>query len=390
MTKRQFRQTRAEISKSHLIANLRALKGLQEPGEFLCPMVKCDAYGHGALRVSKWLIEEKVDALGVALVEEGLKLRQNGLSEGRILIFGILPEAAAPSLLENGLTPVVSTVEELQFLARSSRGKSNFSIHLKIDTGMHRLGFSWSHLARVRKILGENTSLKVEGICTHLACAEDVGREGSMSARQIDLFRKAEGQLGLSGITKHVLNSTALVGRQFLSAQERKSWTGLGARPGISLYGCFDDFECLDEAGREWVDLNLNPVMRLVAELVMIKGLEAGQSVSYGATWTARKPTTVGIAAFGYGDGYPRRLSNVGTVLYKGRLVPVIGRVCMDYTLLDLSEMDLDSSPQAGDEVIFFGDEEKRLSAVDLAQSAGTISYEVFTGISERVPRLEV
>ncbi|MCB0365126.1 MAG: alanine racemase [Bdellovibrionaceae bacterium] len=390
MTARHFRQTRAEISKSRLLSNLRALKSLQHQGEFLCPMVKCNGYGHGALSVSHWLVEDGVDALGVALVEEGLELRRGGIANAQVLVFGVLPETAASCLQDNGLTPVVSTLEELKFLAKACKGRSAFSIHLKIDTGMHRLGFEWASLPMVRQVLVQNPSLQVTGICTHLACAEDMGQAGSMSVKQLELFQQVGGQLGLSGVGKHILNSTALVSRKFLPDNQKVQWANLGARPGISLYGCFDDYQSLNAQGQAWVDANLRPVMTLVAELVMTKRLNPGESVSYGATWTAKVPTIVGVVGLGYGDGYPRRFSNVGTVLCRGNRVPVIGRVCMDYTLIDLGEFALDSHPKPGDEVIFFGDAEKKISALDLAQSAGTISYEIFTGISARVPRREV
>ena len=386
----QFRRTRAEISRSHLIDNLNALRNLQKEKEFLCPMVKCNAYGHGAFSVSRWLVEEGVEALGVALVEEALELRDQGISQPEILVFGVFPPEAVPAFVDQRLTAVISNLEDLVSMGTQLKSDQSLAVHLKVDTGMRRLGLDFEELSAVKNQLKKFPSLKVQGLCTHLACADDMGQTDAMSDQQLIKLNEMEKVLGLSKpVQKHVLNSTGLVSRKF-SPQADKGWENLGCRPGISLYGCFDDHASLNEQGRSWVFSNLKPVMTLVAELVKIKELNIGESVSYGATWKADKPSRVGVLAVGYGDGYPRLFSNLGKALYRGRLVPVIGRVCMDYTLLDLSDFELDSAPKPGDEVILFGDEQRALQAEKIAQEIGTISYEIFTGISSRVPRVEV
>ena len=390
----QYRNTRAEISHSHLIQNLHALQSLQTEGEFLCPMVKCNAYGHGAVAVSQWLVEEGVGSLGVALVEEALELRAHGIVGPDILVFGTFPPEAVPAFIEHQLTPVISNFRDLEALGKQIKPAQNLSVHLKIDTGMHRLGLDAEEVNQIPQSLKRHSGIQVKGVCTHFACAEDIGDPHSMSRQQLLVMSELEGRLGLvEPVVKHVLNSTALIGRKFHldgNLYGNGQWSGLGCRPGISLYGCLDDAPLLSEQGQSWLFLNLKPVMTLIAELVKIKELSAGESLSYGATWQATKPSRVGVLAIGYGDGYPRLLSNRGKVLVRGSLVPVIGRVCMDYTLVDLSDLESDSFPQPGDEMILFGDKDKVIEATDLAQQAGTISYEIFTGISSRVPRVEV
>lgn len=385
-----FRKSRSEISRSRLVNNLRALKSLQDPGEVICPMVKCNAYGHDAVLCGKWLEAEGVDALGVALVEEGIELRQGGVDDCEILVFGVMPPTALAAVQTYRLTPVVSSFSELSELAKSLSPAAALKIHLKFDTGMNRLGLKRDDLGQVKRVLADSGQrLVVTGVCSHLACAEDLGQPNGMSDEQVHRLSEFQSELGLGGVQRHLLNSTGLVARKFL-ATSRPEWRGWGARPGIALYGCFDDFDLLNEPAQKWVKQTLQPVMSVLAELVMIKRVEAGERVSYGGTWRAPASGLIGIAALGYGDGYPRLLSNRGTALIQNQRVPVIGRVCMDYTILDLSRWNGDQTLREGDLVNFWGDSGGRLGAVEVAQQVGTISYEILTGISRRIPRVAV
>lgn len=255
---------------------------------------------------------------------------------------------------------------------------------------MNRLGLKQDDLGQVKRLLTEHRDrLVVTGVCSHLACAEDLSQSSGMSREQVHRFVEFQSQLGLGGVRRHLLNSTGLVGRKFMDSPPPE-WRNWGARPGIALYGCFDDFDSLNKTGQTWVKQNLQPVMSVLAELVMLKKVEAGDRISYGGTWRAPSPGLIGIAALGYGDGYPRLLSNRGVALIQGQRVPVVGRVCMDYTILDLSGLADGKVPHEGDLVNFWGDPEGQLGAVEVAQQVGTISYEILTGISRRIPRVAV
>ncbi len=392
MTTKLFRNTSAEINRQALIANYRALKSLSGRDEFFCPMIKCNAYGHGAVRVGRWLSTEGVSCVGVALIEEALELRQAGLTQVDIFVFGIFQRDAARVIIDQNLVPVISTFEEIEFLRQALRQGETLKVHIKIDTGMRRLGFQPSQISEVRRHFEKASGLRLSGLCTHLVSGDDVGCQVSRSAIQLEELFAIERLFGTQTLVKHALNSAGMINRMF-SSEDNSSQTpykGLGSRPGIALYGGFDSRECASEKGKKWVDSQLQPVMTLSAELIMIRDLKKGDSVSYGGTWQAGGPARIGVVSVGYGDGYCRAFSNRGKFLVGRHAVPVIGRVCMDYTMIDLSSLAEPEQPKVGDQLVIFGDSTKLLRAVDLAQDLDTISYEIMTGITARVPRREV
>lgn len=392
MTTKPFRNTSVEINRQALIANYRALKSLSGRDEFFCPMIKCNAYGHGAVRVGRWLSKEGVSCLGVALIEEALELRQAGLTQVDIFVFGIFHRDATRVIIDQNLVPVISTFEEIEYLRQALRRGETLKVHIKIDTGMRRLGFQPSQILDVRRHFEKASGLRLSGLCTHLVSGDDVGCQVSRSALQLEELFAIERLLGTQTLVKHALNSAGLINRSFSSEDDSslRQYKGLGSRPGIALYGGFDSRDCVSEAGKTWVDSQLQPVMTLAAELIMIRDLKKGESVSYGGTWEAGGPARIGVVSVGYGDGYRRAFSNRGKFLVGRHTVPVIGRVCMDYTMIDLSSLAEPEQPKVGDQLVIFGDSTKLLRAVDLAQDLDTISYEIMTGITARVPRREV
>lgn len=366
------RPTKIIVNSQNLLHNLELLKRWTG-NHFFCPMVKANAYGHGAELVAK-IIEThgKTDALGVALVEEGLQLRQQGMTMP-IVAYGPLSRSMAQLAIENSITPVVGRSEDLEALI-SCKSAKPIKLHLKLNTGMQRIGFDENEMGWLKAYLHQySAELQVEGVCTHLTHGEEILQVDGPSRQQIAKFLSmAE---GLPGI-RHVHKSATLakVGPAGVSDFP------FGARPGIGMYG-------LPHDGRD-AGPGLKPVLQWQTELVRIHQLEKGQSVSYSARWKAMRRSVIGVLPLGYGDGYMRVLSNKGEMLFRGRRVPVVGSVCMDYIMVDLTESCQDGLPKGGESVVILGEQEgASVSAVDIAEKAGTIAYEVVTAISARVAR---
>ena len=355
------RHSWVEIDLARLKENTRRLKRWTGDN-FFCPMVKANAYGHGDVAVARALAEVGVDAIGVALVEEGIGLREAGLTLP-ILVFAPFDEAGAAATVAHGLTPVVGRPEHLvPFRGRRA------DIHVKINTGMQRLGFDAGELPALRSALGD---LRVTGVCTHLTHGEDAALSDGPTARQLARFRELSE--GLPGV-RHAHKSASLG-----ALGDRAATGGLGARPGIALHGLPYEGDLVGEG--------LRPTLSWKSRLAAVHHLKQGQTVGYGARWTAPRDTTLGVVPIGYGDGFSRRYGGRAEVLVGGRRVPVVGSVCMDYHYVDLG----DALAMSGEPVVIIGQQgTAEVSAADLARWADTISYEVVTAISSRVPRRSV
>lgn len=361
-----FRATQLRIDTQALKHNLQLLKKWTR-GEFFCPMVKANAYGHGEIIVARAAEETGVSALGVALVEEGVRLREAGL-RAPILTFAPLDVEAAAAVNRHCLTPVITRFEDIEALDKVGKP---IGAHLKFNTGMQRLGFDSGDLARLKMEVQSRPWLKIEGTCTHLTHGEEAAEQGGRSQTQLKRF--LEMCKDFPG-ARHAHKSASLA-----SLMENHS-AGIGARPGIGIYG-------LPHDGRQ-IGAGLKPVLTWKTRLSHAHTVEKGENASYSARWTASRRSVVGLLPLGYGDGYLRALSNKGVVLYRGVRVPVVGSVCMDYTLVDLTDAVSDGVAQAGEEVVLIGEQKgKRIDAADLAELAGTISYEIVTAISARVAR---
>jgi len=367
------RATWAEVDVAAIRHNTAWLKQRSEAPRLLAA-VKADGYGHGLVTAARAAVDGGADWLGVALVEEGAALRAAGI-DAPILLFTEPPAAAIPALLDARLTPAVYTAAFTAALddAVSARGAAPLGVHLKLDTGMRRVGVppeDWEGaLRRVRDARG----LTLDGLWSHFAVADESGHP--FTRRQAEAFRRGldlARALGVPPRLAHLCNSAGLL----TLPDEHHDLV----RPGIALYG-------LDPGGGLTAGTPLRPALALYSRLSLVKRVAAGEGVSYGLRWTAPRATTVGTVQAGYADGVTRALTNRGMVLVNGRERPMVGTICMDQFLVDLG----DDEARVGDEVILLGERGgRRVSAEDWASRLGTITYEVATSIGARVPRVPV
>ncbi|HKX12893.1 MAG TPA: alanine racemase [bacterium] len=355
----------ARIDLQALRENFALSRELVGPKTSLLCVVKANGYGHGAVRVARTLEDAGAVGFAVASPEEGIELREGGIRSS-ILLFGGPFTASGEDLRRHQLTPVLYEVAQVGRLEAGLQGE--LPVHLKIDTGMTRLGVLPAELPRMLQALAAAPKLKLQGVLSHLAQA-DLSYEGPTAeqcarfAAEVQELRRIRPEVKIYHLG---LSSAILEGKG-----SDYDW----ARPGIMLYGANPNPRF--EAGRR-----LKPVMSLETEIVSLKTVPAGTAVSYGGTWTAARPSRIAVLPIGYADGYHRALSNRGQVLLHGRRAPVAGRVCMDFTMADVTDI-----PEAklGDKVRLWGPE---LRAEEVAEWAGTISYELFCSVGARVPRV--
>ncbi len=359
--------TKAEVHIGRLLRNLDVFRQ-KVPTADVMAVVKADAYGHGAPRVAAALAGAGVTWFAVATIPEGIRLRKSGI-EGRILVLAApLPEYV-PFYPEYDLDVSVTSEDVADHLTGAGRGP--FRAHVKIDTGMTRLGIACEDASRVVRLLETAENVKIEGLWTHLATADEP--DPAFSREQIERFRKTIEPLEDSSARIHTANSAAA-----LRLAESVRFPRTLMRIGIGLFGYCYPSGLADEVG-------LAPVMRLTSRITQLKRIDRGTSVSYGREWTADRQTRIATVGAGYADGYPRLLSNLGRVSIRDALHPIVGAICMDMFMVDVgAEVDL----AVGDEVVLFGPE--RPDALQVAEWAQTIPYEILTGVTARVPRVFV
>ena len=353
----------ATIDLGALAGNVATLRRRLAPETELLAAVKANAYGHGAVPVARKLQSYGVSWFGVATVDEALELREAGVS-GRILLFSPVWDRV-DELAANDVTLVVTDERDLEAACGSG---SDLKIHLKVDTGMGRLGHDSRQAVYLAEKIDRATKLALEGVWTHLACADEV--DPAYTERQLERFDELLNTLRVQGIeppVRHAANSAGVIAHQ-------RSHFDL-VRPGIGLYGY--------HASRhvESLEPNLKPILTVSAPVTFVKRVREGTAVSYGATWQARRDTTVATVRYGYADGYPRLLGNRAAVNVQGEFRPVVGRVCMDQLMVDVGDLVV----RAGERVILFGPDGP--TAQDLAEQVGTISYELLTSVAPRVKR---
>jgi len=365
----------AEVSLNALQANFKALSKLAKGSEVL-PVVKANAYGHGLAPVSKALLQAGAKFLAVAFVQEGTALRQAGITAPILVLTPTLP-AEIPVLLKNKLIPQVSSVAGAKAISKAARkqGLKAVAVHVKMDTGMARVGVQVPHVIREIGAIRRVPGIQIAGVYTHLATAD--WADPKYAWRQITLFQQALEKIhrhtGMMPMT-HVANSAALI---TYYPQSKGTWV----RPGIALYGVYPNPAMKNR-------VKLTPVMQVKTRLLHVKTLEKGESVSYGRTYKAPKRIKVATLGIGYADGLLRSLSNKGHFLIRGKRVPLIGTVCMDMTMADVSNV---SGVRVGDVATVFGRDGKAFLPVEeQAAKAGTISYELLCAVGERVPRVYV
>lgn len=326
-------------------------------------VLKADAYGHGAVELARRCKPEQVAMISVALLEEALELRRAGIVLP-ILVLGPLDEPKVRIAIEYGITPGVPGPEELEAAVAVAKD-ADVAIHLKLDSGMGRMGVVESELPRVMDLIRSAPRLRVDAFYTHLANADDV--RDPFTHDQIARFETLVETLreaGLSAPLHHVANSAATL---------RGITPGDFARVGIALYGVDDD-------------RGLEPVMRWRTAIARLKELPPGHAIGYGTTFHTKRASRIATLPVGYADGYPRDLSNIGEVLVRGRRAPIVGRVSMDLVTIDVTDID---DVAIGDEVILLGRQgDDEIAVEELAAKLDTIPYEVFCGVGARVPRV--
>ena len=341
-------------------------------GRKILAVVKAEAYGHGAIIISRRLLALGADMLGVALVEEGLALREAGIT-APILVIGPLLKDQAEAVTVAGLTPVVFDISMAQALSRSAKKHGvKVNLHVKIDTGMGRIGISPEAAPDFIRELSSCGNIVVEGLMTHFADADLCDKQ--FASKQIGRFEALLKNLNALGIripVRHAANSAAVLDyHQALLTM---------VRPGLMLYG----YSPLEE---HTTGVDLWPALSLVTRVTFVKKVQVDTPISYGRTFITKKDSVIATLPIGYADGYSRSLSNKGEAIVRGRRVPVVGRVCMDMCMLDVTDV---PGVQEGDEVVLIGKQgSEHITADDIADITGTIAYEVLCGISDRVPRI--
>jgi alanine racemase len=363
----------AEVDLAAIRNNFSAIKSLVQPQTKVMAVVKANAYGHGAVPVAEELIRAGASTLAVARVEEGLELRRAKVASP-ILVLGLAEPEEARLAVEAELSVAVASFPLAQALSLEAQSSGKVChLHVKVDTGMGRIGVFPQDLPAFIGRLTELPGLSVEGVFSHLATADE--QDHSEAKAQLREFLELKGQLQEFKIPYfHLANSAGIL--NFPEAQLDL------VRPGIVLYGLWPSAACSRR-------IKLKPALSWKSRLCFIKELPPGFGISYGHTFRTQRPTIVGTVSVGYGDGYSRLLSNRGQMLVAGRRVPIIGRVCMDQTMVDLTELVASGiEPEVGDEVVLLGRQGKEeITASELAAKMNTISYEVTCLVGRRVRR---
>ena len=369
------RPTWAEINLDNLIHNFRVTRAAVGGDVAIMPAVKADAYGHGAVECARALESAGADWFGVALPEEGFTLRQAGISKPILCLAGFW-EGQEESLVAHQLTPVVFRLDGLDRLNQAAREAGrNVDYHLKIDTGMGRLGVQCSELDNFLDDTAQFESLRLDGVMTHLASADNSDQR-LFTEQQINLFESAVEAVQSKGHTPRWIHAASSAG-----ALAYPSARGSLVRPGGVLYGLWRDVISPSTEPLDW-----RPVMSLRTRIVLVKTVQAGTPLGYGGTFVTARESRIATIAIGYEDGLRRELSNRGHVIVRGRLAPIVGRVSMDLTLIDVTDV---VAAAVNDDVVIIGRQgSTEITAEEVAAKIGTISYEVTCGISDRVPRV--
>lgn len=377
MLKQSIEQGRAwiELDRAALCHNVEILRTLLPPGCALMPAVKANAYGHGAAPIARELNHLGIDAFCVAMAEEGVELRENGIT-GEILVLGYTHPVLFPILARYDLT---QTVLDASYAEVLNQAELTIKVHIAVDTGMHRLGEPAANIECICKLFCLK-NLNITGMYTHLCVSDTDSAEGrAFTLEQGEAFYRLVTQLRAHGhiVPKaHLLASYGLLRYPALG--------GAYARVGIALYGQLSTREDMEGS-----TLLLHPVLTLKARVAAVKALSAGEAAGYGLQFVAARDTRLAVLAIGYADGLPRALScGVGSVLIDGQKAPIAGRICMDQTLVDVTEL-RDVNP--GNIAVLIGQSgNEKITACDLAEQAGTISNEIFSRLGHRLPRIVV
>jgi alanine racemase len=368
------RPTWAEIDLDALASNFQTVREQVGPAIRIMAIVKADAYGHGAAQCARRLAAEGADWFGVALPEEGIELRRAGIRQP-ILCLGGFWAGQEQACLRHNLTPVVYRLDMIEALDRAARAACVIAdVHVEIDTGMGRLGVRYDAAREFARALSSFKNIRVDGIMTHFAAADDPDRDcftNEQAARYREVVEMF-GEHGMKPTYQDMANSAATYAHPNV-------WGNM-VRPGGMLYGLWRDI--LPPAPRA---PRLRPVMSVHSRIMLLKRVLKGETLGYGCTFEASRETLVATLPIGYNDGYVRAISNRGRVIVRQSLAPVVGRISMDFTLIDVTDV---PGVALNDRVTLLGEESGiSVHAEEIAKTAGTLSYEITCGISHRVPR---
>ncbi len=358
-----------EIRRDRLAANLKTLKSFTNPGTDVMAIVKANAYGHGLLEIAAALAAQ-VSYFGVSSLREALELKEHRI-ETPVLIFGRLFNQELPAALMDGISLSASSFEEAKEISDLSVSLGRKTpLHVKVDTGMGRLGFSLRNAAPEIEKIAALDGLQLEGLYTHFPTAE---QEDGFKEKQLTLFSMLLEELLQKGISfkyRHAANSAGIL--------KTKNPALNLIRPGLMLYGIYPDTSLQTLA-------EISPILSLKSRVIMVKRLSAGETAGYGRTFVASQPATIGVLPIGYSHGYPFSASRGAEVLFRGKRYPLAGRVSMDYLTVNFG----DDTVRAGDEVTLIGEDHgSSIRAEEMAAWAGTIPYEIVTRLLPSLPRL--
>ena len=362
---------KATIDLSAFRHNLKTVAKLVGNSCSILPVIKSNGYGHGLIPLARESLKHGVKLLGIGTVDEGIELRKEKIGSPILVLDGFFKEEIG-DILKHRLTPMVFSVEMAQELNRAAKAANkNISIHLKFDTGMSRLGIPFHEtdeaIAKIKRL----SNIQIEGVMTHLASSADPS--SSQTEFQLSRFEKILGRCNDKGLAPrwiHAANSGGIV-------YSKNSHYNM-VRPGIVLYG-------IPPSSAKGTKSDFKPVMTLTSRIVSVKTVSAGEGVGYNATYITPRPKRIGVVMGGYADGINRHLSNQGSVLWRSKALPIVGNICMDNFMIDLSRA---PSAKRGDEVILLGPQNEKINVQRWAEMATTIPYEIFCNIGKRVERV--
>ena len=364
-------RTYARIDRRRLAENYLEIRRAVGPRVAIVSVIKGDAYGHGAVEVARALAAAGADCFAVAYLDEAVLLREAGVKEKILLLTGP-PQGEEAEVQAQGLTPMLHTRAQLEAWEKQARrSERDLPYHLGLDTGMTRLGFDTASTDDLAALIGDASDLRLEGLATHLAAAEDFSNpQTGEQLRRFDAVVEKLEQRGVRPRYVHVSNSAAIAYRPDTHRNM--------VRPGLALYGY------VNPAVGSAVEPRIRtaPVLEWKARILLVRDAPAGARLGYSGTYTAERPMRIGVLSVGYGDGLSRRMSNGGEVMVRGKRCPIVGLVSMDLTLVDLSAA---PAAEPGEEVTLIGES---IDARHMARQCGNISYEVLCNISKRVPRV--
>jgi alanine racemase len=384
------RATFAEINLDSFRHNLHSIKLLLGPDIRTMAIIKADAYGHGAIQCARAATQEQVDFIGVGIIQEGIELRENGITTSILILGGIYPNEIEDLIKYNLSTSLSNTVMASALSKKAEHANKSIGVHIKIDTGMGRLGVQPNSFTELMENVIACKNLQIQGVFTHLSSADEEDPE--VTNRQISLFSNLLKKLYATKFSKkisikkdilfHAANSAGLI-------RFPESRLNL-VRPGISLFGSFPSStiaSVFDLLAKENMTTKLRPVMSWKTKIIQIQTLCKGVPVSYGGRYITKKDgTRIATIPVGYADGLSRHLSNNMELLVKGRRVKQVGTICMDMCLIDITNL---PNVEMGEEVVIFGNQKNsEIKVEELATKANTIPYEILCGVGKRVPRI--